>query len=192
MNSLWFNRFFENSKDTILKKGKVFVLEGPRRVGKTELVNKMLSSFNGKIFSGTGDDMPVREILSSQRLQTIITNFKNYDIIFIDEAQKIPFVGKGLKLLIDHLPDTVVIATGSASFDLSNKIGEPLTGRQIKRKLYPISILELFNQLGGFEITQMLEDLLVFGSYPEVLRELNRNDKIEYLVSIRDSYLPSG
>lgn len=189
MNDLWFNRFFEKSTDTILKKGKVFVLEGPRRVGKTELVNKMLSSFNGKIFSGTGDDMLVREILSSQSLQAIISNFESYDLIFIDEAQKIPSVGMGLKLLIDHIPNTIVIATGSASFDLSNKVGEPLTGRQIKRKLYPVSVLELFKQLGGFEITQMLENLLIFGSYPEVLKETGKNNKIEYLMSIRDSYL---
>jgi len=99
MNDLWFNRFFEKSTDTILKKGKVFVLEGPKRVGKTELVNKMLSSFNGKIFSGTGDDMLVREILSSQSLQASISNFESYDLIFIDEAQKISSVGMGVKIV---------------------------------------------------------------------------------------------
>ena len=189
MNNLWYERFFQNETERILKKGKVFVLEGPRRVGKTELVKKILSPPGGKIFTGTGDDMLLREILSSQRLQTIVSNFKNFDIIFIDEAQKIPFVGNGLKLLIDNLPDSIVIVTGSSSFDLTNKIGEPLTGRQIKRKLYPLSVLELYTQFGGIKINEMLEELLIFGGYPEVLNGLDKKNKIEYLISIRDSYL---
>ncbi|GBD88770.1 hypothetical protein BMS3Abin03_02711 [bacterium BMS3Abin03] len=189
MNDLWYKRYYECEIKNVLKKGKVFVLEGPRRVGKTELIKRMLSSFSGKIFSGTGDDITIREILSSQRLQTLVSNFNNYDVIFIDEAQKIPSVGNGLKLLIDNLPDTIVIATGSASFDLSNKIGEPLTGRQIKRKLYPVSVLEFNAQFSGYEINKILDELLIFGSYPEVLKAQNKKDKIEYLISIRDSYL---
>lgn len=186
---MWYERFYESPKEEFLRKGKVFVLEGPRRVGKTELMKKIIRGLEGKLFSGTGDDMQLSEILSSRNQRTIIANLGSYDVIFIDEAQKIPFIGMGLKILIDNSPDKIVIATGSASFDLTNKIGEPLTGRQIKRKLFPVSVLELFNQFGGYEIHGSLEDLLIFGSYPETLLESARNNKIEYLISIRDSYL---
>jgi len=189
MINIWYKRYFQNEFEKILKKGKVFVLEGPRRVGKTELINKMISSFNCKIFKGTGDDVLLSGILASQNLQKIKSNFNNYDIIFIDEAQKIPNVGVGLKILIDNLTEAIVIVTGSSSFDLSNKIGEPLTGRQIKRNLFPISVLELNSQFGGYKINEILEELLIFGSYPESLRAKDKNDKIEYLMSLRDSYL---
>ncbi len=189
MLNIWYKRYYQNEFEKILKKGKVFVLEGPRRVGKTELANKMVSSFSGKIFKGTGDDILLREILASQNLQKIKSNFSNYDIIFIDEAQRIPNVGVGLKILIDNLTDAIVIVTGSSSFDLTNKIGEPLTGRQIKRSLFPISVVELNSQFGGFKINEMLEELLIFGSYPDSLKTKDRNDKIEYLMSLRDSYL---
>jgi predicted AAA+ superfamily ATPase len=82
-----------------------------------------------------------------------------------------------------------VVVTGSSSFDLSSKIGEPLTGRNTIRRLFPLSILELYQQFGGMDVLQMLELLMVFGSYPEVLKGKSKPDKTEYLLTIRDSYL---
>lgn len=189
MESSWYSRYLELRTESILKKGKVFVLYGPRRVGKTELIRKIVSGFDGKIFSGTGDNQEVRELLSSQKLNQLQTAFGSYQLIFIDEAQRIPAVGFALKLLIDHFPEMIIVVTGSSSFDLSNKIGEPLTGRNTLRNLFPISILELYNQLGGMFVLQKLEDLLIFGTYPEVLTANSANDKKEYLISIRDAYL---
>ncbi len=95
----------------------------------------------------------------------------------------------GLKLLIDHFPEMIILVTGSSSFDLSNKIGEPLTGRNILRNLFPISVFELNEQFGGMYVLQKLEDLLIYGAYPEVLNASAADDKKEYLISIRDSYL---
>ncbi|MBL7965665.1 MAG: ATP-binding protein [Prolixibacteraceae bacterium] len=189
MESSWYSRYLELQTESILKKGKVFVLYGPRRVGKTELIRKIVSGFDGKIFSGTGDNQEVRELLSSQKLNQLQTAFGSYQLVFIDEAQRIPAVGFALKLLIDHFPEMIIVVTGSSSFDLSNKIGEPLTGRNTLRNLFPISILELYNQLGGMFVLQKLEDLLIFGTYPEVLTANSANDKKEYLISIRDAYL---
>ncbi len=189
MNSIWFDRYYETQKETLFKKSKVFVLTGPRQTGKTEIISKMISGFDGKVFTGTGDDMQLREILSSENLKKITSFFGNYDMIFVDEAQRIPMVGYGLKLLVDHTKDKKIIVTGSSSFGLSNKTAEPLTGRQVVRKLFPMSVLELKNQFGAFYIHQMLEELLIFGSYPDVLKSSGKDEKEEYLFSIRDSYL---
>lgn len=188
-NKQWFNRVYENERDNLLEPGKVFVLTGPRRTGKTELIKHFLSSLSGNIYKGTGDDMRLREVLSSQYLQNINTHFGGYDCIFIDEAQRIPEIGYGLKLLIDHNPEKIVVITGSSSFALAKQTGEPLTGRQIVRKLYPVSVLELNSQFGGMFVDERLEELLIFGSYPELLKKSARNEKIEYLVTLRDSYL---
>lgn len=189
MESAWYNRYLESQTEAILKKGKVFVLYGPRRVGKTELIRKMISGFSGKIFTGTGDNQEVRELLSAQKLSQLQTALGSYQLLFIDEAQRIPEVGYALKLLIDHFPEMIILVTGSSSFDLSNKIGEPLTGRNTLRNLFPISVLELHQQFGGMYVLQKLEDLLIFGAYPEVLNATSAEDKKEYLISIRDSYL---
>ena len=158
-------------------------------VGKTELIRMMIAGFNGKIFSGTGDNQEVRELLSAQKLSQLQTAFGSYQLLFIDEAQRIPEVGYALKLLIDHFPEMIILVTGSSSFDLSNKIGEPLTGRNTLRNLFPISILELYQQFGGMYVLQKLENLLIYGAYPDVLNATSAEDKKEYLISIRDSYL---
>ncbi|KJF43979.1 ATP-binding protein [Draconibacterium sediminis] len=189
MRSKWYKRYLEEQPDKIFQKGKVFVLYGPRRVGKTELLKKLIAPFEGSIYAGTGDNMELRDILSSQKLSQLDLNFKSYDLIFIDEAQRIPQVGLALKLLIDHFPDKTIIVTGSSSFDLSNKIGEPLTGRSTTRILYPLSINELFPETGGMKIREQLENLIIFGSYPEALTSEDINEKTEYLYALRDSYL---
>jgi uncharacterized protein len=185
----WFERYLEKAGNNFLTTGKVSVLYGPRRVGKTELLKKLISAFDGLIYSGTGDNLELREVFSSQRLSNITVQFSAYNLIFIDEAQRIPDIGSGLKLLVDHFPDKYIVVTGSSSFDLSGQIGEPLTGRNITRILYPLSIFELFQQLGGMKIMEQLENLIIFGGYPEVLNLNSAGEKTEYLLSLRDSYL---
>ncbi len=189
MDYQWYKRYLESSHHGFLKKGKVSLLYGPRRVGKTELIKKIISNYSGRIFTGTGDNVEISELLSSQRLSQLEMAFGNYQLIFIDEAQRIPNIGHGLKLLIDSFPDITIIASGSSSFNLFNKTGEPLTGRQITRTLYPISVMELHDQFGGMDVIQKIESLLIYGSYPEVLTNLGVDDKKEYLTTIRDSYL---
>ncbi len=185
----WYKRYLEFQEQSFLTKGKVFILYGPRRVGKTELIKKLIANYGDKMYQGTGDNLELREIISSQRLNQIATYMGGYDLIFIDEAQRIPDIGLGLKLLVDHFPEIQIIATGSSSFDLSNKLGEPLTGRSIKRILYPVSIFELFHQEGGMKTMEILENLLIFGGYPEILNIEAAEEKIEYLFSLRDSLL---
>jgi predicted AAA+ superfamily ATPase len=173
----------------MLQKGKVLVLYGPRRVGKTELINKLLGLQPGKIFRGTGDDMDLKEVFSAGKLRNISTFLGGFNIIFIDEAQRIPEIGQGLKMLVDQHEDISIIVTGSSSLDLTNKVGEPLTGRHIQKILFPLSVLELREQFGSFDVHQKLDELLIYGGYPEVLNQPSREEKIEYLISLRDSYL---
>jgi len=189
MKTGWLNRFYENTEEKLLQKGKVFVLMGPRRVGKTELIKRLLVHFDGKVFSGSGDNLDLREALSSQRLQRINSALGSYDLIFIDEAQRIPDIGYSIKLLIDSSPDKTIVLTGSSSFELAGQLGEPLTGRQKQKRLFPLSVVELYEQFGGMRVLEILDGLLIFGSYPEVLNQETRIDKTEYLHSLRDSYL---
>jgi len=189
METAWLNRYYEPNAGELFQKEKVFVLFGPRRVGKTELVKKMIADFKGTVFSGTGDNLDLREVLSSQRLQKIKSVFNKFDLIFIDEAQRIPDIGYSIKLFIDNMPDKIVVLTGSSSFELSGQDGEPLTGRQKQKILYPLSIIEMAKQFGGMHLIEHLEEYLIFGFYPEVLKQNTAIDKTEYLISIRDSYL---
>lgn len=181
-------RNYQNLRN-LAKKGKVLVIYGPRQVGKTTLVENYLNNNRWKVFRSTGEDINLQDVLNSRDLNRIMQYFADYDLIFIDEAQMVQDVGISLKMMADSLKDTYIIVTGSSSFDLSNKIGEPLVGRQKILKLFPISFLELKQEFGSSYLIDNLESLLIFGSYPDIITAKSINAKKEYLLSIRDSYL---
>ena len=183
-----FNRRYDDLEKEFFPK-RVLIVYGPRRVGKTFLLNQFLNRLTGRVLYRTGEDLELREILESQSVKKIQSAFSNYDYVVIDEAQKINQVGHGLKIAIDHLPDVRFIATGSSSFELAHQVGEPLTGRKIALTLYPLSTFELKKQLGGMEILEDLDARLVFGSYPEIMKTPNPEQKAMLLKELRDSYL---
>jgi uncharacterized protein len=184
----WITRYYEKEFENLLKRPKVLVIHGPRQVGKSSFVNRML--LNKKhIYQGDGNDLNLRELLESMNLTRIKGAFKGYEIVFIDEAQQIDRVGTSLKLMVDHIPDLQIIASGSSSFDLSNKIGEPLVGRQVVTMLYPVSILELTKNSGGMHVIQELENLMVYGGYPEVMVAGSHEARVDRLVHLRNALL---
>jgi len=175
--------------DTRWKQGKALVISGPRRIGKTTLVKQYLNKSKLRYRFETGDDFRTRQIFESQDLQLIRDYVGGIDILAIDEAQRIREVGYGIKLIIDHIPELRVILTGSASFALAGQVGEPLTGRKLTLNMFPISVLELSGIYSQFDIQQKLNDMLIYGTYPEILITENKSEKIEILKEITGSYL---
>lgn len=172
----------------LLKPGKVVIIYGPRRVGKTTLIKKILESESNFIFV-SGDDVFTQKILSSQSIDQLKRFIGTKDLLVIDEAQEIPLIGMNLKLIVDHIPHVRVMATGSSAFDLANKTGEPLTGRKYTLKMFPISQIEL-SRLENLTTTYAnLETRLIFGSYPEVVIFQNDEEKKAYLFELVSSYL---
>lgn len=178
-----------NTVSQSLKPGKVWVLYGARRVGKTSRVRSFLSDYPKRVFSGQGEDIVLRELLESMSAERYRQSFASYDLVFVDEAQKIENIGESLKLMVDVLPDLQVIATGSSSFDLSRELGEPLTGRKMVSLLYPFSLGELYDYWGGIALEQHMDDLLVYGSYPDVITADNHQDQMDFLLRLREDYL---
>jgi uncharacterized protein len=111
-------------------RNKVVIIYGPRQVGKTTLARQVLSRLGpGKVLEINADDTDFMPILSNRSLQKLNGLVTGYDLLFIDEAQRIPDIGINLKILHDHLPDLQMITTCSSAFDLANLVQEPLTGR---------------------------------------------------------------
>lgn len=182
------SRFIQKQVLSSLKRGKVCAVFGPRRSGKTVLLEMVKKTLIGeKILTVHGENLETAEILSSMK-QSVLERFtKGYDYLFIDEAQKIPQIGQNLKLLVDTSKDIAVLVTGSSSFSLRQKVGEPLVGRMRQFYLYPFAQMELTENL--LEIKEYLETKLVFGSYPEVFTAKTQVEKRSQLESIRDGYL---
>lgn len=181
----------ENLKVELTRSNKVLVLYGARQVGKTTLVKEVLKKAEGKILEINADRQPFVEALSSRDFDKLKSLVSGYDLVFIDEAQRIPDIGINLKILHDSLPELRIIVTGSSSLDLANRIKEPLTGRTWTYKLYPVSVGEWKNHTAAndFELAMRLEQWMLFGMYPEALLIENKGRKVQYLQELTGSYL---
>ena len=167
---------------------RVLVIYGPRRVGKTILLNEYIAEQKGKkIFSSTGDDIKLRELFRSEERERILEFARPYELIAIDEAQSIPSIGLGAKMLIDAFPEKNIILTGSSSFNLSRAVSEPLTGRHFTLMLLPFAQSEM--EGSRFELEGALPQFLIYGSYPEVLLEPDPSRRIKLLSELVSSYL---
>ena len=181
------NRILENNLAQRLNKGKALIVMGARQVGKTTLLNKMFQAQQKDIFWLNGDSndtVALFENINASRIKALIGNAKT---LVIDEAQRISDIGIKLKQIIDQIPDLQVVATGSSSFDLANKINEPLTGRKWEYTLYPLSYKELADHNGLLEEIRMLPHRLIYGCYPDVVN--NVGDEQKTLTEIANSYL---
>ncbi len=167
----------------------VLVIYGPRRVGKTTLVQEYLSTTKWKYKSVVGDDLPIQQLLSSRDVSRIQEYLEGYELFVIDEAQYVPDIGYALKIMVDHVPNLRLIATGSSSFEIAGQIGEPLTGRKRTLTLFPISQSELLSRTNRYELKQDIEERLIFGSYPQVVMAQRRQDRIDIIREIANSYL---
>jgi hypothetical protein len=175
-------------KELLKQPNKVVIIYGPRRVGKTTLINKIRDENKDSLFV-SGEDIFVQKVLSSQSIDQLKKFIGTKELLIIDEAQEIPNIGLNLKLIVDHIPSIKILATGSSAFELSNKTGAPLTGRKYTLKMYPLSQVELGN-LETFSQTQAhLESRLILGSYPEVINLANESDQKNYLHELISSYL---
>ena len=115
MKYMHFKRHYEENLSTYIEPGKVLVIFGPRQVGKTTLVQRFLQSTKWKYRFDTGDNIKTQRPFEARDLDALLAYAEGYDLLVLDEAQRIPHVGLGLKLLVDHRPDLRIIVTGSSS-----------------------------------------------------------------------------
>jgi predicted AAA+ superfamily ATPase len=166
--------------------GKAIILTGARQVGKTTLLQTLFGSSDDTIWLN-GDEADVRALFdnaTSSRLKNLFAGKKN---IVIDEAQRISDIGIKLKLITDNIPGIQLVATGSSSFELANKINEPLTGRKWEYRMFPLSFGEMVNHHGLIEERRLLPQRLLYGYYPDIVN--HPGEEKDILKQLSDSYL---
>ena len=157
-----------NIKEKLTSSDKGIILYGARQVGKTTLVQQIITELGLKTLTVNADQSRFLNILSSRDLTKIKSLVAGYELLFIDEAQRISDIGINLKIILDNLSPLKIIVTGSSSLDLASKVSEPLTGRVWTYRLYPISFSELRQLYNEAELDVLCEDRLIYGSYPEI------------------------
>lgn len=181
-----YSRRIQPAVEEALFKGKAVVIYGARQVGKTTLVRDILAQYPTGALYLNCDEPDIRAALSDRTSTELRALIGRNTLVAIDEAQRVRNIGLTLKLLVDNAPHVQVIATGSSSFELSNTVTEPLTGRKVEFHLFPLSVEELASQETALESRRLLEQRLRFGTYPGVL---TAEDPASAILEIAHSYL---
>ena len=179
-------RTIQNNIEKSLFKGKIIIIYGARQVGKTTLVKEILKSHPQESAYYNCDEIDIRQALVDKTSTELKAFFGNKKLAILDEAQRVKNIGLTLKIIADNFPGLQIIATGSSSFDLSNEIAEPLTGRKIEFYLYPLSLEETRTIYSDLELARLLERRIIYGMYPEII--LNEGDTEINLKNLTSSY----
>ena len=181
------HRTIEGGIKERLFKGKVIILYGPRQSGKTTLCKKILTEYQDSRYL-LCDNPDIKQALAHKNATELADFLGSTGLVILDEAQNIPNIGVTLKLLVDTYPELQVVATGSSSFDLSNQVVEPLTGRKYEFTLYPLSYEEIMQYEGRHEAKRKLERILRYGLYPDIYLHPETSAQ-ELVEEIKSSYL---
>lgn len=183
----YIHRIIEQPIHQALADHKMVVLYGPRQVGKTTLAKHVAQSIDPDYRYLNCDEPDVALRLTNKSSTELIRTVGAAHTVVIDEAQRVENIGITLKLLADTFPHLRIIATGSSSFELSNAVNEPLTGRAYYYEVWPFALTELAPG-NSLEQERLLSSLLVYGGYPAIALNTVQNVD-EYLANLTQNYL---
>ena len=179
-------RFIKTQVEADFDRKKVIVVLGARQVGKSTLF-ELLSKGEKRTLVLNCDDSDDRLDLEDKSSTALRNLLSPYEIVFIDEAQRVANIGLTLKKIGDLKLDTIVIVTGSSSLELADEVNEPATGRLLEYNLYPFSLGELSRNSSEREEQRLLEQRLIYGCYPEVVT--HPEDAKRLLMQLANNYL---
>lgn len=153
---------------------KAVVIFGARQIGKTTLLTE-LSQYEKSVRWFNGDLITDHRQLQFSSSTDVELTLRQADTIIIDEAQRFPNIGLILKQLVDvnvrlNLGKKI-FATGSSSLELAKGVKESAVGRLVHRQMWPLSISEIAAAKGWGEISQNIERLMIYGTYPAVFTD---------------------
>lgn len=193
---------FPVEKKIHLSKKGIYILRGPRQIGKTTLLKKLIKTLLKKesqdlIFYFSFD---IGGITSPGEIKEILlTYFKEREPkkrawIFLDEVTIIKDWALGIKALFDlgFLKNATFIITGSSSLDIK-KGGERLPGRrglgfEANLEMRPLSFSEIASQILHLNLKRERK-ITLFSLYQQAMTLLKKEKKLKDLWQM---YLFSG
>ena len=212
----YYPRKIEEKLEHWINRKEVIIIKGPRQSGKTTLLLHLKEKYNGEYIT-LEDDVLLKSL--EENPKEFVKRYLDKKILYIDEAQYSKKIGKIVKLIFDIFSDKIkIVITGSGSFDIKVEIGKYLVGRCIYFELFPLdfeefllwkakdlykTFIDLRNSVKEFilsgknienpvfekEFKSLLNEYLIFGGFPAIVKEKDEKIKIELLKNLVKTYL---
>jgi len=208
-------KLFEDLQAHLLKK-EFSIITGARQTGKSTLL-KQLEIYCKEmeipvVFLNLENKTILAELNENPLNLLKFTPEPNArTIALVDEIQYLDDPSNFLKLLYDEHSDQIkVVATGSSAFYIDNQFKDSLAGRKKIFQLYTCSFDEYLELSGKSDLREEKDHLLkngdfkstltdylrvewesymLYGGYPAIVTEPDKQEKINRLKEIRDSFV---
>jgi hypothetical protein len=199
-----------------LSKKEYSVITGARQTGKSTLLKQLEAHCREKeipvVFLNLEDKAILGELNESPlNLLKFKSEPKKKTVVLVDEIQYLNDPSNFLKHLYDEHSDEIkIVASGSSAFYIDNNFRDSLAGRKRLFQLYTCSFNEYLLLTGKSRLLEEKENLIknpdyksslieylrieweeyvVYGGYPAVITEPDKQEKILRLQDIRDSFV---
>ena len=180
-----------------LESRKISGIIGSRQVGKSSLLYLIIAHLIrqkkvdvNSIYYFNLDDLKLHELFHN--IPRFIDFLHPSDIrtyVLIDEIQRLENPGLFLKEIYDLNLNLKIIYSGSSQLEIKSKLKEHLVGRVRQFEIQRLSFSEYSDFTRPITRDQVLTDMLVYGSYPDVSLERNITEKQLTIKDIYQSYI---
>jgi len=208
-------KLFEDLQSHLLKK-EYSIITGARQTGKSTLLKQLETSCREMKIPVVFLNLENKTILTELNenplnLLKFMPEPNTKTIALVDEIQYLDDPSNFLKLLYDEHSEYIkVVATGSSAFYIDNQFRDSLAGRKKIFQLYTCSFDEYLDLSGKSDLREEKDYLLkngdfkstltdylrvewesymIYGGYPAIVTEPDKQEKINRLKEIRDSFV---
>ena len=146
------------------------IISGARRCGKSTLLRQLMRKTKSFYYFNFEDPRAAGfELADFQKLGDVFSGvYGKAEHYFFDELQNVPKWELFVRSMLDKKKRFVI--TGSNSSMLSRELGSRLTGRHLRRELFPFSFREMLAFTGKKAGINSFEEYLQNGGFPEYLK----------------------
>lgn len=186
--------------DVILKnleQKKISGIVGSRQVGKSSLlfliINYLIQQRDvpaSHIYYFNLDDLKLHELFENMSdFIHFVQPGTNRKYLLFDEIQRLENPGLFLKEVYDLNLNLKIIYSGSSQLEIKSKLKEHLVGRARQFEIQRLSFSDYLNFNRPITRSEVLSEMLIYGSYPEVALERNKTEKKLAIKDIYQSYI---